>query len=210
MSTSSITPWTMIHTLYTGSDFPTVWRSGLDSGRDTGPLYCGCAVEPGASIELLEQTRRPERFHDFMAISGYLGRDKEPMRRFLVYHESDRRLARTIVHFIWDRLVEERHWEVCGQYLKQPNKKYETAILAFEQSMKLNRKNRQSWAPTIEEHLKKHYVTGVSNMLRVLMHTGKAATAIRIRARVVGDMKRLRHSDLVAEIDARVAEQSEP
>ena len=58
-----------------------------------------------AAIKLLEQTRDPERFHDYVSLCRYLKFEHEPGDQFLIYHSSDQDLAQSIVRFIWDDLI---------------------------------------------------------------------------------------------------------
>lgn len=68
------------------------------------PALRGLEAKADAALALLDQTREPARFHDFVAICRYLERPEEPVRRFLGYHAADRELAASIVRHIWDEL----------------------------------------------------------------------------------------------------------
>jgi hypothetical protein len=157
------------------------------------------------ALAALDETRDPERFHDFVAICRYLGREREPIRRFLTYHAKDRRIARTIVRFVWDQLVQAEHWAVCGQYVPKPRGAYQAIVTKFHQAMRICIDDPSLGGERFARQIKGSFVRDVSNLLSVLNKTGRRRVAASIRASVSADLKTRGCAELEREIDARVA-----
>lgn len=156
------------------------------------------------ALKLLAETRDPERFHDYVAICDFLGRAREPVRRFLVYHAQDRRMARSIVRFVWDRLVQSKHWLVCAQYVRKPRSAYQAAMEKFDVSMRICIADPNLGGDRFAAQIRGWYVRDVSNLLLVMKHTGRKKVAASIRAMVAADLQARGYGELEGTIDARV------
>jgi hypothetical protein len=157
------------------------------------------------ALALLGQTREPERFHDFIAICEYLKRKEDPIRRFLGYHASDPDLAKSIVRFIWDQLVEEGQWTVCAAYLPIPQEKYKTVLAKFDGAMQVCKSDPSLGGDELEEQIKGWYVSDVTNLLLVLINTGNTEDAQSIQETVISDMQSRSCAELVDRIDERIS-----
>lgn len=140
------------------------------------------------ALSLLEETRNPERFHDFTAICRYLNLNGEPVRRFLLYHLSDSDLATSIVRFIWDELVRDKQWAVCVSYLGAPKERYDMALLKFDQSMKISKGDPSLGGKDFEKQIRGWYVRDVANLLLVLRNIGATEEAASVEAAMENDM----------------------
>ncbi len=157
------------------------------------------------ALALLNQTRTSERFHDFVAICKYLKLKEEPIQCFLAYHESDRTLASSIVRFIWDELVKNKHWAVCAEYLPKPEEKYETALAKFDQALQICKSDPSLGGDDFEEQIKGWYIRDVANLLVVLKNTGRTEAAAGLDASMAADMKSRGYSELIGKVHERVA-----
>lgn len=158
----------------------------------------------GAALALLDQTRNPERFHDFVVICKYLERPEEPIRRFLGYHSLDRELAQSVIRYIWDQLVEEKQWLLCSEYLPLPKNRYDAALAKFDEAMKVCRENPALGGNEFEEQIKGWYVRDVSHMLLVLKNTGRDEEASSMQASVFSDMQARGCAELTHRICERI------
>ena len=156
------------------------------------------------ALKLLAETRDPERFHDYVAICGFLGREREPVRRFLVLHAKNRRVARSVVRFVWDQLVQGEHWSVCAQYVPKPRSTYQDAMERFDVSMRVCIADPNLGGDRFAAQIKGWYVRNVSNLLLVLKNAGRKKVAASIRAMVSADLQERGYGELESRIDARV------
>ncbi len=153
------------------------------------------------ALALLNESRDPERFHDFMAICSYLERKEDPIQRFLGYHSSDRDLAESIVRFIWNELVEEGQWAVCAEYLSNSHETYQTALWKFDQAMQVC---KSLGGDEFEEQIKGWYVRDVTNLMLVLRNAGKTLEAKLIQDAMIADMASRGCPELAAQINERI------
>lgn len=152
----------------------------------------------------LIRTRNPERFHDYIAICGYLERDAAPVELFLTLHGSDPELAKSMVRFIWDALVDAKQWSVCASYLSDPGSNYAKALWKFDRSMAISNEDPSLGGDEFEEQIDGWYVLDVVNIVRVLANSGGSATALAILGNMESDMTARDRLDLVARIREQV------
>lgn len=181
------------------------WPAGPGSAKVYPPALRGLEQKADAALALLDQTREPARFHDFVAICRYLERPEEPVRRFLGYHAADRELATSIARVVWDELAEQKQWHVCAEYLTVPTEKYDVALEKFDRSMELSEQSPHLGGAQFEAQVRGWYVRDVANLLLVLTHTGSAGQAAAIHATMAADMHARGHDALISRIDEEVA-----
>ncbi len=157
------------------------------------------------SLILLEKTKEPECFHDYISICKYLESPELPVEQFLQFHSEDRELANVIVRFIWEELVKREKWEVCSIYLLNPMEKYGTAITKFDEAMKVCKSDPDLGGEDFERQIEGWYIRDICNILLVLKNSGKINDVSLIREQVAIDMKDRNYNKLKAKIDEKVA-----
>lgn len=156
--------------------------------------------------DLLLRTRSAERFHDYIAICEYLKRNEAPVELFLTLHSSDPELAKSIVRFIWDELVDARQWDVCASYLSDPDSSYAVALRRFDQSIAMCIGNPSLGGDEFEEQIKGWYVREVTNIVRVLTNSNRSESARAILRSMESDMKERGRLDLSVRINDQLAD----
>jgi hypothetical protein len=155
---------------------------------------------------LLLQTRNPARFHDYIAICEYLKRNAAPVDVFLTLHKSDPELAKSIVRFIWDELVDAGQWNVCASYLTDPGSSYATALRRFDRTMAICVDDPSLGGVEFEQQIESWYVRDVTNIVRVLTNSGGSEPARAILRSMESDMKERGRLDLAARVREQVAD----
>src|SRR5579871_2693380 len=89
-------------------------------GEKHGPARKRLEEKAAEALAASDATSDSEKFHDFQAISGQLGRADEVLEQFVTHHESRPDLASAALRFIWDRLIEARRWDICAAHLDDP------------------------------------------------------------------------------------------
>jgi len=103
-------------------------------GEKHGPALKRLEEKADVALSAFEATKDAEKFHDFQAISGKLGRKDQVLGRFLRYHEARPDLASAALWLMWDRLVETEKWDVCAAHLGDPMSRYKSAVDKFDQA----------------------------------------------------------------------------
>ena len=173
-------------------------------GSKYAPALARLRIKAEEAHELLLRTRNPERFHDYIAICGYLKRGAAPVELFLTLHPSDPELAKSMVRFIWDELVDAKQWNVCAAYLGDPGSNYALALKKFDRSMAISDENPSFGGTEFNEQIDGWYVRDVTNIVRVLANSGEAASARAILEGMESDMTARDRLDLVARIREQV------
>ena len=174
-------------------------------GENYPPALDRLMVKAKESVALLNQTRNPERFHDYIAICRYLKCQEQPIELFLAYHETDRSLANSVVRYIWDQLVQRNLWEVCATYLPKPKEKYDTVLSKFDQALRVCMSDPTLGGDEFEEQIKGWYVRDVANLLLVLKNIGDMEAAATLEKSMIADMKSRGYPELVARVNERFA-----
>lgn len=157
------------------------------------------------ALVAFETTEDPEKFHDFQAISGKLGRKDQVLEKFVGYHESRPELASAALRFMWDRLVEARRWDICAAHLDDPELRYKRALGKFDEAMKICRSEPSLGGEEFADQIGSWYVRDVGNLLAVLRNTGQHGLAEHLEHIAIEDMKGRGHPDLVEKARARAA-----
>lgn len=155
------------------------------------------------SLELLIQTRDPERFHDFETICKYLKCENLPVEKFLVVHASDPELAKTIFRFIRSDLVRQGLWDVCAVHLTDTAEQYKFYLQRLDEIMKINEK--EGWNHDV---IKERHVRDVSDLLLILNNTGKYEEVAYLQKSILSDMQSRNLPELAKDIlkDARLSD----
>lgn len=157
-----------------------------------------------AALSLLNTTRDPERFHDFIAICKYLNCENQPLHLFLAYHKSDREFAKSIVRFIWDELISSKQWEVCNSYLTDSAEFCEVALAKFGNAMSVCESNPSLGGEEFAEQIKGRCVRDVSNILLVLKNNGRNTEVASVMERASLDGRFRKYPELISHIGERV------
>lgn len=148
------------------------------------------------SLAEFTRTRDPERFHDYVSIGSYISRDELPIAQFLELHNSDRALAKEIVRFIWDILVEAGHLRVCGEYLDDPNPAYNRQLEIFDVTMEMCESEPELGGFEFAAHNLERYRKGVTQLVEVLNATDRCEDARAISMRAESDCKARGHAGI--------------
>ncbi|WP_188564601.1 hypothetical protein [Undibacterium terreum] len=140
------------------------------------------------SIADLERTRQPVKFHEFVAICELTGARNLAVGQFLHYHQSDKALAKLIFGFIKSKLIEQEQWEVCGDYIDDPDREYAIALQVYDGSHRLAQKDPSLGEDFVQVY-KNRYLSEASGLIAVLTHNRRFDEAQRICERANQDMR---------------------
>lgn len=121
------------------------------------------------SILEFERLRNPERFHDYVTIGEYIGQPAAGIEKFLEYHHANFDLAKEIVHFVWDALVNSEHCNVCGAYVQDVTNAYELLLEKFDSEMEICKANPELGVEEFATQIKAWHKRGVENLIKALI-----------------------------------------
>ncbi len=174
-------------------------------GEEYEPAMEALEVLAVKVIALLDKTRNPERFNDYISICKYLRRESLPVERFIHYHNLDRELATTLVRFIWAGLVDSEMWEVCNIYLPDPMSSYDKVMVNCDKAMDVYLEDPKSYGDSLAYQIRGWYVRDVSNIILVLKNSSRGGEIDPILEKMKVDMAIRKCSDLAEQIDSSVA-----
>lgn len=174
-------------------------------GKAYPPALDALVKKKDEALQLLAQTRDPERFKDFSSICQCLDCPAEPVRVFHQYHLADNGFAATLVHIVWGELIAAKAWETCSTYLVNVIATYERTLEAFDMAVRLGRSNSGFGDPDYEAFIDRWYVKDVGHIGLVLRNTGRELEAKALRERVLKDLEQRDRMDLIPRIDALIA-----
>jgi tetratricopeptide (TPR) repeat protein len=174
-------------------------------GEKHGPARKRLEEKAAEALVAFETTSDSEKFHDFQAISGQLGRADEVLEQFVTYHESRLDLASAALRFMWDRLVEARRWGICVAHLDDPKLRYKRALGKFDQAMEICQAEPSLGGEEFADQIRGWYVRDFGNLLAVLENTGQHGVAEQLEKIALEDMRQRGQPDLVDKARARAA-----
>src|SRR5688572_6273425 len=157
------------------------------------------------ALAAFETTKDSEKFHDFQAISGKLGRKDKVLEQFVSYHESRPDLASAALRFMWDHLVEARKWQICAAHLGDSKSRYARALGKFDQAMEVCNAEPSFGGEEFADQIRGWYVRDVGNLLAVLINTDQHDSAEQVEKMALLDMKGRGHPELIERARARAA-----
>jgi tetratricopeptide (TPR) repeat protein len=166
-------------------------------GEKHGPARKRLEEKANEALSAFETTKDSEKFHDFQAISGKLGRKDQVLDQFVKYHESRPELAGAALWFMWDHLVEARRWHICAAHLGDWRARYQRALGKFDQAMEVCNAEPSLGGEEFADQIRGWYVRDVSNLLAVLKNTDQHESAEQLGKTAMDDMQRRGHPELI-------------
>jgi uncharacterized protein YozE (UPF0346 family) len=171
-------------------------------GRRYEPAHKALVERKADSLHLFEESKDPERFHDFVAICKYLKRTDEAISEFVRLDGSDFELARTAYRFISKDLVEAEEWELCGRYIDDSSAAYELALSKFDEAWSVGQNDDVIGGGEYNDFVRRMYVRDVSSLLLILKHCNRTHEYSLVRARIAPDMTSRKQAEVVDQINA--------
>lgn len=174
-------------------------------GEKHGPAKKRLEEKADEALTAFEMTKESEKFHDFQAISGKLGRKDQVLDQFVRYHESRPELASAALRFMWDHLVEAQRWQICAAHLGDLKTRYKRAVDKFDQAMEVCIAEPSFGGEEFADRIGGWYVRDVGNLLAVLKNTDQHDLAEELVKVAMDDMLRRGRPELVQRARARAA-----
>ena len=125
------------------------------------------------SLQNYQQTKRPESFHDYYAISCALDGQQTALKEFLEINSKSNKSAGKLVKFVWQDLINNEHWQVCNQFLDDPVQKLDESFSIFEEANRLQEMDVSFATDTFQQHILTELIAGVNELLMVLRHNNR-------------------------------------
>ncbi|MBC3908104.1 hypothetical protein [Undibacterium umbellatum] len=150
------------------------------------------------SILALEQSRNPVYFHDYAAIGACLNQQETVLEKFIGYHQADPKLAKEIVHFIWDELVSSPHIAVCATYIDDALAFYEDKLEKHDETLKICATMPELSNDDFMQGMWDRFIKDVTNIIKVLRATGRAEEAVAVIAKAKADLEERNYAHTLA------------
>lgn len=150
------------------------------------------------ALALLDSTRDPEMFHDYMGICRALEDSRSPLEAFVDLHRRDPELAASAVRFIWHEVVEAGMWDVAAPYVKDAQFDYQNALEKFEQAMLVCDENPDFGGEEFADQIRGWCVADLRDLWLVLMHSNRSSEAEKIKELALGDARLRNHPTIAA------------
>lgn len=145
----------------------------------------------------------PEKFHDYVSISKYLGKLGDAIHHFNDLHESQPKLANMVIRFIWEHLVEERKWNLCSAYLGDLTKSLADALHKFDESMTICKSDPSLSGENFEKQIQGRYVKDIGDVLLVLKYSERVEEFISFRKEAFQNIEKRGYPELIKKINER-------
>ncbi|MFZ6643925.1 hypothetical protein ACO0LL_29640 [Undibacterium sp. TC4M20W] len=162
----------------------------VELGQEYEPARIRLEQKFEHSILALEQSRNPEYFHDYASIGACLGQQEAVLDKFIAYHHADPRLAREIVHFIWDELLASPHMLVCATYIDNAPALYDGKLEKHDETMKIFASRPELATDDFMQGMRDRFIQEVSNIIKVLQASGRTEEAGAVSARAKADLEK--------------------
>lgn len=178
-------------------------------GEKFDPARAALVNRKKESLRLFGESKELERFHDFVAICGYLKCTDEAIAEFARLSDADFQLADRVYRFIRKELVRASEWELCGRHVKEGMSAYEFALTAFDQTWAIGKTDTTIGGSEYESWVRRMYVEEVANLLSVLKNCERNDECDAIWGRIAEDVDSREQDDLLGKVrdafEARLA-----
>jgi hypothetical protein len=166
--------------------------------------------------EFAEGRGNPKLFGELADINAALGEKDHTYALFLGIEQSDAPLAQECYYFMEPALVERGEYEVCARYLGNPQTRFDSARRTFEMGQGLAQQlspmngGTRPYLParnasdTIAKAATDSFVRSVSQLLEILVATGRQGEAEKLRAQALATLDDPRLQPAISDVEARV------
>lgn len=119
-------------------------------------------------LEVYNENKNPERFHDYIQISRRLGEEKQMVDTFVGLHQRSPKSAAKLIKFVWDDLVADEQWKICNTLLEQPSMKLDELFAVFDEASQLKEVDPSFDSIEFEQHTVEQLITNLQAVVVVL------------------------------------------
>ncbi len=140
-------------------------------------------VFPGAKVRLeqkqqdmindYDQTKDNEKFHDYYCICKALKQNNQALEYFRRLHQDNPKSAEKLVKYVWDDLVINQNWSLCGSLLIQPEQKVDEFFAIYQEAKNLKAVESSFDNMKFDQHLVDTLLDGVNNVVQVLRYNNR-------------------------------------
>ena len=172
-------------------------------------------IFPGAKLKLEKKrhqvwddyydTRIGERFFDYLNICRQLGRENEALEAFLGLHAKEPKSAAKLTRYVWDDLIVNEQWRVCGDLLVEPAQKIDELFSVFEESDQLRHIDADFDDPKYDRHLVDTLLNDLQKLVLVLRQNDRSNELPEVERQFMLSVEKSGHSLLQKEVHAKAA-----
>ena len=120
------------------------------------------------------------------------------LEKFIGYHQADPKLAKEIVHFIWDELVSSPHIAVCATYIDDALAFYEDKLEKHDETLKICATMPELSNDDFMQGMWDRFIKDVTNIIKVLRATGRTEEAVAVIAKAKADLEERNYAHTLA------------
>jgi hypothetical protein len=149
--------------------------------------------------------REPERFHDYLSICRYLGREADALEQFLQLHQSEPKSAAKLTKYLWNDLIMAEHWQVCSDLLPQANLKLDELFSVFDEANKLKEVEPAFNTIKFDEHIVDTLLDDLQKVVMVLRYADRGDEIAALERQFYQAVAHRAHSILEKQVHAKAA-----
>lgn len=131
-------------------------------------------TQKNQALQAYQHQKRPEKFHDYYAISCVLNKKQEALQEFLSINEANTKSASHLIKFVWQDLIDAQQWQICNQFLEDPVQKLDEFFSVFDQASRLRDMDLSFATDAFDKHILNELIAGVNELLLVLRHNHRS------------------------------------
>lgn len=151
------------------------------------------------------ETRKPERFHDYLSICRCLGVESDALEEFLKLYAHEPKSAAKLSKFLWNDLILSEQWHVCSELMEQANLKLDELFAVFDEAVKLKDLDPAFNNTKFEQHIVDTLLADVQNVVMVLRHSNRSDDILALERQFQQSVEHRNHSTLSKTAHARAA-----
>lgn len=170
---------------------------------------------PGAKSRLVQKQRDvfeeyrenkvSEKFHDYYCISKALGQNKTALEEYCQLFQNNPRSAEKLAKYVWDDLVQDHQWAICGKLLTEPAQKIDELFSIYDEAQSLKSVEPSFDNKKFDQHLIDTLLSGVSDTVQVLRYNNRSNEIASIQRQFYQALETRNHADLTKTVHAQAS-----
>lgn len=156
--------------------------------------------------ETLDQyldSQEPERFHDYLVICRYLGREADAVEQFLALHHQLPKSAAKLSKFLWNDLTHAEHWQVCSDLMQEPSLKLDELLAVFDEANKLKEMDPSFNTAQFDEHIVATLLDDLQKVVMVLRYSDRGDEVGSLERLFFQAVDQRKHPELSKQVHAK-------
>ena len=172
-----------------------------DLAKKYSPAMEALVKQKNSALNHFKKTNSASSFNDYACICDYLECSEETITLFKEIHNTNKNLAKKIFRYVYEPLARNNEWKICGEYLNDSVKKYESSIIElFDYTLEFVKEKGGEEGEYVEKDLIEKTKEECLWLLNMNYHSSNQNKYMELLTKMKSDLENRGYKNLYKEI----------